>query len=265
MKTVILAGGMGTRLAEETGIKPKPMVEIGGKPILWHIMKLYSHFGHSEFYIALGYRGEIIKSYFLDYYALSGNVTIDMRRGGAVWHENDCEDWTVHCFDTGIETLTGSRIKRLQTHLAGGTFLATYGDGVSNVDIASLLSFHRKVGKIATVTAVRPPARFGGLVVEDDLVTDFTEKPDTGEGWINGGFMVFEPEVFDLLRWNGSSLETDGLEALSRENQLAAYKHEGFWQCMDNLRELKMLEELCRRDETPWMVWKNPNTSQKAA
>ena len=191
MKVVILAGGLGTRLSEETEIKPKPMVEIGGRPILWHIMRHYAHYGFKEFFIALGYRGETIKRFFFDYCSLSGNITIDLARGKVETQKSDCEDWIVHLEDTGQETSTGGRVKRLESLLGGGdTFMMTYGDGVSDVNLADLLDFHRAHGKIATVTAVRPPARFGGLVFDGDLVAKFTEKPQIGEGWINGGFLV---------------------------------------------------------------------------
>jgi glucose-1-phosphate cytidylyltransferase len=255
VKVVILAGGLGTRLTEETEIKPKPMVEIGGRPILWHIMKHYAHHGFKEFFIALGYRGEIVKRFFLDYCALSGSMTVDLSQGVVNNHENDCEDWLVHLKDTGNETNTGGRVKRLQPWLSSGTFMLTYGDGVSDVDLQKLLDFHRGHGRIATVTAVRPPARFGGLIFNGDLVTEFTEKPQVGEGWINGGFMVFEPEVFNYLGDDESSLETDALEKLATDKQLVAFRHEAFWQCMDTMREVRLLENLWRSSKPPWKVW----------
>lgn len=254
MKVVILAGGMGTRLTEETELKPKPMVEIGGRPILWHIMKHYAHHGFKEFFIALGHRGEIVKRFFLDYCSLSGNLTIDLSQGVVSSNENDCEDWVVHLKNTGIETNTGGRVKRLEQWLADGTFMLTYGDGVSNVDLSELLKFHRAHQKIATVTAVRPPARFGGLIFSGDLVTEFTEKPQIGEGWINGGFMVFEPAVFEYLKGDESSLEADALEKLAADEQLVAFRHEAFWQCMDTMREVRLLESLWR-SSPPWKVW----------
>ena len=254
MKVVILAGGLGTRLTEETELKPKPMVEIGGRPILWHIMKHYAHHGCKEFFIALGYRGEVVKRFFLDYCSLSGSMTVDLSQGVVNNHQNDCEDWLVHLQDTGHETNTGGRVKRLQSSLSEGTFMLTYGDGVSDVDLAKLLEFHRAHGRIATVTAVRPPARFGGLIFDGDLVTEFTEKPQIGEGWINGGFMVFEPAVFDYLDGDDSSLERDALEKLAMDKQLVAFRHEAFWQCMDTMREVRMLENLWRNDP-PWKVW----------
>jgi glucose-1-phosphate cytidylyltransferase len=255
MKVAILAGGLGTRLAEETEVRPKPMVEVGNYPILWHIMKIYSHYGYKEFFIALGYRGEVIKRYFLDYYALQGSMTIDISTGGVRMHEPHCEDWKVHLIDTGLQTQTGGRIKRLEPWLKDSTFCATYGDGVSNVDIHALVQFHKKQGKIATITAVRPPARFGELVIENDRVVEFVEKPQVGEGWINGGFMVLEPEIFRYLKDDQSILERDGLEMLAKEGQLAAYRHEGFWQCMDTLRDKRLLESLWQSANAPWKVW----------
>ena len=255
MKVVILAGGLGTRLAEETEVKPKPMVEIGGRPILWHIMKHYTHYGFKEFFIALGYRGEIVKRFFLDYCSLSGSMTVDLSQGVVNNHENDCEDWVVHLKDTGNETNTGGRLKRLQPWLSDATFMLTYGDGVSNVDLGKLLAFHREHGRIGTVTAVRPPARFGGLLFNGDLVTEFTEKPQIGEGWINGGFMVFEPEIFDYLDNDESILETYALEKLASDKQLVALRHEDFWQCMDTMREVRLLDNLWRSSSAPWKVW----------
>jgi glucose-1-phosphate cytidylyltransferase len=255
MKVVILAGGLGTRLAEETEIKPKPMVEIGGQPILWHIMKHYAHYGFNEFFIALGHRGEIVKRFFLDYCSLSGSMTVSLSRGAVETQDNDCEDWVVHLKNTGQETNTGGRVRRLQPWLNDETFMLTYGDGVSNVNLNELLAFHHAHGRIATVTAVRPPARFGGLVFNGDLVADFTEKPQIGEGWINGGFMVFEPAMFKYLSDDASSLEADALEKLAMDRQLAAYRHESFWQCMDTLRDKRMLEALWHEDQAPWKSW----------
>ena len=200
MKVVILAGGLGTRLSEETEIKPKPMVEIGGQPIIWHIMKHYAHFGFKEFCIALGYRGELVKRFFMDYHSLNGNISIDLASGNVDMHERECEDWVVHLQNTGQDTNTGGRVKRLESQLNDGTFMITYGDGVCDVNLHDLLEFHRAHGRIGTITAVRPPARFGGLIFDGDgMVVDFTEKPQIGEGWINGGFMVCEPEIFDYL------------------------------------------------------------------
>ncbi|HEX8843684.1 MAG TPA: glucose-1-phosphate cytidylyltransferase [Pyrinomonadaceae bacterium] len=255
MKVVILSGGLGTRLAEETVVKPKPMVEIGSHPILWHIMKHYGHYGFTEFFIALGYRGEAIKRFFLDYFTLSGNMTIDLSCGKLEKRDQECEDWTVHLHDTGAETQTGGRVKRLEPFLKDGTFMVTYGDGVCDVDLRELLKFHRSHGKIATVTAVRPPARFGGLVFDGDIVTDFTEKPQIGEGWINGGFLIFEPELFRYLEGDQSSLEADALEHLAADRQLAAFRHDRFWQCMDTLRDKRLLEQLWQDRQAPWKVW----------
>ncbi len=254
MKVVILAGGLGTRLSEETEIKPKPMVEVGEHPILWHIMKTYAHYGFSDFFLALGYKGEFIKRYFLDHYSLGGSLRVNLASGLVEDLEKNTEDWTVQLMDTGQQTQTGGRIKRLQTWLKEGTFMATYGDGVCDVDLQMLLEFHRSQGKMATVTAVRPPSRFGGLVFEGNLVKEFSEKPQIGEGWINGGYFVFEPQIFDYLSGDSSILEVDALEKIAAEGQLAAYRHEGFWQCMDTLREKKLLETLWQSGNAPWKV-----------
>jgi glucose-1-phosphate cytidylyltransferase len=252
MKVVILAGGLGTRLSEETEVKPKPMVEVGDHPILWHILKSYAAYGFQDFYLALGYRGEVIKRYFLDHYSLGGSLSINLKSGEVEELEKSCEDWTVHLMDTGQATQTGGRIKRLEPWLKDGTFMVTYGDGVCDVDLRRVLAFHRSHGKIATVTAVRPPARFGGLVFDGDMVTEFTEKPQIGEGWINGGFMVLEPEVFRYLDDDSSILEVHALERLAAERQLAAYRHEGFWQCMDTLRDKRLLDHLWQTGAAPW-------------
>ena len=254
MKVVILAGGLGTRLMEETTSRPKPMVEIGGQPILWHIMKHYAHYGFKDFFVALGYKGEAIKRYFQDYCLLSGAMTVNLGNRTINFHENKVTDWTVNLIPGGLHTPTGSRVKRLQHALGDEAFMLTYGDGVSNVDLKKLLEFHRRHGKLATVTAVRPPARFGGLVFEGDRVKEFTEKPQIGEGWINGGFMVLEPGIFDYLEEDGTVLESDTLEQLAAEGQLFAYRHDRFWQCMDTLRDLRLLESLWAGDP-PWRVW----------
>jgi len=255
MKVVILAGGLGTRLSEETEAKPKPMVEIGGHPILWHIMKHYAHYGLKEFYLALGYRSEVVKRFFMDYHSLSGNISIDLRSGNVDMHERECEDWIIHLKNTGLATNTGGRVKRLEPYLKDGAFVMTYGDGVSDVNMEELLKFHRGHGRLATVTAVRPPARFGGLVFEGDIVVEFTEKPQIGEGWINGGFFVFEPEILKYLDGDDSSLEIDALERVAADRQLAAYRHEGFWQCMDTLRDKRLLEHLWHEGQAPWKIW----------
>ncbi|MCX7734995.1 MAG: glucose-1-phosphate cytidylyltransferase [bacterium] len=255
MKVVILAGGFGTRLAEETDRIPKPMVEIGGRPILWHIMKHYAHYGFKEFFIALGYKGEVIKRYFLEYYRMNTDITINLATGDVMTQGTRKDDWIVHLIDTGLNTLTGGRVKRLEKWLKGETFMITYGDGVSDINLQELLKFHRSHGKIGTVTAVRPPARFGGIIFNGDMVYKFTEKPQIGEGWINGGFMVFEPRVFDYIQGDNTSLEADVLESLADDGELAAFKHEGFWQCMDTLRDVRLLESLWQSGKPPWKVW----------
>jgi glucose-1-phosphate cytidylyltransferase len=256
VKVVILAGGLGTRLAEETDTRPKPMVEVGDQPILWHIMKHYAHYGFKEFVVALGYKGEAIKRYFLDYFSLNGSITIDLATGGVETDDRECEDWVIHLKNTGQKTLTGGRVRRLRPWLEDSTFMVTYGDGVANIDLRALLDFHRSHGRVATVTAVRPPARFGGLLFDDDsMVTQFTEKPQIGEGWINGGYLVFEPAVFDYLEGDETTLEADALERLADDKQLAAFRHEGFWQCMDTLRDKNLLESLWRGGAPPWKVW----------
>lgn len=255
-KVVLFAGGLGTRLAEETDLKPKPMVEIGGYPLLWHVMRHYAQHGFKEFFIALGFRGDVVKRYFHDYHILSGSLTIDLAQGELRRHERGPEDWIVHLHDTGLNTMTGGRLKRLEPYLSDQTFMLTYGDGVSNVDLHALLRFHRSHGRIGTVTAVRPPARFGGLVFDGDLVKQFIEKPQIGEGWINGGFMVFEPGIFRYLTKGDSEiLEGEPLERLAADGQLAAYRHENFWQCVDTLREKRYLENLWEQGAAPWKTW----------
>lgn len=255
MKVAILAGGQGTRLAEETDLKPKPMVEVGGWPILWHIMKHYACYGHREFFIALGYRGDVIKRFFVDYSVLNGDVTVDLASGEIGRASAEQEEWLIHMVDTGSTTMTGGRIKRLEPLIGHETFLATYGDGVSDVDLEALVRFHKAHGKLATVTAVRPPARFGGLVLEGDLVVEFTEKPQIGEGWINGGYMVFEQGIYERLYDDETVLESHAMERLASEGQLAAYRHEGFWQCMDTLRDKRFLEGLWQQGKAPWRLW----------
>lgn len=253
-KVVILAGGLGTRLAEETEVRPKPMIEIGGEPILWHILRRYAHYGFKEFLIALGYKGEAIKHYFLDYHNMSSDMTVELASGQVAKHGSESEDWSVHLIDTGTDTQTGGRVKRLEPWLKQDSFMVTYGDGVADIDIGALLKFHQAHGRIGTVTAVRPPARFGGIVMDGDRVVEFTEKPQIGEGWINGGFMVFEPAVFRYLAGDHSVLETDGLERLAAERQLMAFRHERFWQCMDTLRDKRHLEQLWLSGQAPWKV-----------
>jgi glucose-1-phosphate cytidylyltransferase len=255
MKVVILCGGMGTRLAEETNVLPKPMVEIGGKPILWHIMNIYSHYGYNEFIIALGYKGDKIKEYFLNYRNLESDLTIELKTGNTTISPKCNRDWTVHLVDTGLHTLTGGRIKRLTPLLKDEPFMVTYGDGVANVDIAKLVEFHKSKGKIATVTAVKPTARFGGIKFSDDIVTDFEEKPQSGEGMINGGFFVFEPDILDMIEDDKTILERVPLHNLVMNNQLAAFRHEGFWQCMDTIREKQLLQNLWDSNEAQWKIW----------
>lgn len=254
MRVAILAGGFGTRLAEETDVRPKPMVEIGGRPILWHILKHYSRFGVRDFAIALGYKGEHVKRFFLEYAGLMGSMTIDLASGDVDRLEKRAEDWHVHLVDTGIGTNTGGRILRLAPWLRSGTFQLTYGDGLSDVDVEALVKFHRRMGRLVTLTAVRPPARYGGLAFDGDDVVGFSEKPQAGEGWINGGFMVCEPGLFDYFDGDESSLEYHVLERLAAEGQLAAYRHPGFWQCMDTLRDKRLLERLWEEGRAPWAV-----------
>lgn len=256
MKVVILAGGLGTRLSEETTIKPKPMVEIGGKPILWHIMNIYGHYGYKEFIVALGYKGEVIKEYFLDYYHHQSDLSIDLKAGKVITSNNIVRDWLVHLVNTGVKSMTGGRLYRLRDRLKNETFMLTYGDGVSNIDIGKLVAFHKSHGRIATVTAVRPTARFGGIRFKGDMVSDFKEKPQSGEGWINGGYFVFEPEVFDYLHGDETVLEADPMERLARDGQLMAFRHEGFWQCMDTIRDKNHLEELWKTN-APWKIWRD--------
>jgi glucose-1-phosphate cytidylyltransferase len=258
MKAVILAGGFGTRLSEETDLRPKPMVEVGGRPIIWHIMNIMAHYGLKEFFIALGYKGDSIKRYFLEQYNVSSDITIDLLSGETKILSPPAIDWRVHLIETGQATLTGGRIKRLQSQIGAETFMVTYGDGVSDVPIDRVIAHHRRCGKLATVTAVRPPARFGGLILNDEAtaVERFGEKSQTDAGWINGGFIVLEPAVFDYLTGDSSVLEVDLLERLAHENQLAAYCHHGFWQCMDTLREKRMLEQLWDSGDPPWRVWR---------
>jgi glucose-1-phosphate cytidylyltransferase len=255
MKVVILCGGMGTRLMEETTVLPKPMVEIGGKPILWHIMNIYAHYGYNEFIIALGYKGDKIKEYFLNYRNLESDLTIDLKTGNTIISPKCNRDWIVHLVDTGLHTLTGGRIKRLAPLLKDETFMVTYGDGVANVDIDKLVKFHKTQGKIGTVTAVKPTARFGGIKFENDIVTDFEEKPQSGEGLINGGFFVFEPAILDMIADDKTILEREPLHNLVMNNQLAAFRHESFWQCMDTIREKQLLQNLWDSNEAHWKSW----------
>jgi glucose-1-phosphate cytidylyltransferase len=253
MKVGILAGGLGTRLSEETVVKPKPMVEIGGKPLLWHIMRSYADYGFTEFVIALGYKGEFIKDYFINYRKRTCNLTVRLSTGDLMVHNGHSEDWTIHLLDTGVKTQTGGRVKKISEYIGKETFLLTYGDGVSNVNMKKLVEFHKNHGKTATITAVRPPARFGDLTFEGEKVSAFAEKPQTGEGWINGGFFVLEPEITNYIDEN-TSLESKPMERLTRENQLMAYRHNDFWQCMDTLRDVHLLENMWASGNVPWRV-----------
>jgi glucose-1-phosphate cytidylyltransferase len=257
MKVVILAGGLGTRISEESHLRPKPMIEIGEQPILWHIMKLYSHFGFNEFIICCGYKQHIIKEYFADYYLHRSDITFDFSNSGETQiHHNSSEPWVVTVVDTGLNTMTGGRVKRIEKYIGDNTFMLTYGDGVCNVDLRKLLEFHQQHGRGATITAIRPTGRFGVLDVDQTgLIHSFMEKPEDSGGWINGGFMVLEPRIFDLIDNDETILEKEPLEALARSDQMMAYQHDGFWQCMDTQRDKQMLEALWASGETPWKVW----------
>jgi glucose-1-phosphate cytidylyltransferase len=254
MKAVILAGGMGTRLSEETILKPKPMVEIGGRPMLWHILKIYSAHGINDFIICLGYRGYIIKEYFANYFLHNSDVTFDIGKNQMTVHQQHAEPWRVTLVDTGEDAMTGGRLKRVAPYLDNETFCFTYGDGVGDVDIRESIAFHQAQGKLATVTAAQPPGRFGLLGLEGDAVVSFHEKPDEG-GWINGGFFVLEPRVLDYIAGDESVWEREPMEGLARDGQLAAYKHNGFWQPMDTVRDRARLEELWDTGRAPWKTW----------
>lgn len=256
MKVVILCGGLGTRMAEETEYRPKPMVEIGGRPIIWHIMKHFAFHGHNEFYLALGYKGDQIKRFFLEYYTLNRDITVDLASGKVSQYKTETENWKVHLIDTGHDTMTGGRVKRLEPLLKGEAFMLTYGDGVSNVDLRKLEAFHRKHGHAASITAARPPSRFGDVVFNGNTVRHFNEKPQMGEGWINGGFMIFKPDVFKYLKDDKSVLEVHALERMAAAKKLAAFRHDGFWQCMDTVRDKLFLEKLWSSGNPPWKTWK---------
>lgn len=255
MKVVILVGGLGTRLSEETTIKPKPMVEIGGNPILWHIMKIYSHYGFNDFIICLGYKGYMIKEYFANYFLHMSNVTIDIKNNKIEIHQTFSEPWKISLIDTGENTMTGGRVKRVQSYVGNETFMLTYGDVLSDVDIPNLIKFHKQKGQTGTLTAIRPVGRFGVLELQDTNVTTFLEKPKGQGGYINGGFFVFEPELFDDLTDDTTILERDPLESLATKGQLNAYKHEGFWYPMDTLRDKNYLEKIWATGQAPWKVW----------
>jgi glucose-1-phosphate cytidylyltransferase len=250
-----LAGGLGTRLAEETEIKPKPMVEIGSHPILWHIMRHYAHFDHNEFVIALGYKGEYIKRWMRDYCSLEGDMTLNTKTGEYKLHEKEKPEWIIDLVETGLNTMTGGRIKRLKPWLGESTFMLTWGDGLSDVDLKGLLAFHRSHGKLATLTAVRPAARYGHLEFEGNRVVSFTEKPQTAEGWVNGAFFVLEPGIFNYIDGDQTMWEHEPLTNLARDGQLMAYQHTSFWQCMDTLREKHILQKLWDSGNPPWKLW----------
>ena len=255
MKVVILAGGLGSRISEESGVRPKPMIEIGGRPILWHIMKIYAAHGHTDFVICLGYKGYMIKEYFANYFLHMANVTLHLAENRMEVHQKASEPWRVTLIDTGDASQTGGRLKRVEPYVSDGPFCFTYGDGVANVDIARLVEFHRAGGRIATVTAVRPPGRFGALELEGDRVRGFAEKPAGDGGWINGGFFVLQPDVFRYLKGDADIWEHEPLERLSREGELRAYRHDGFWQPMDTLRDKNVLEGLWSSGRAPWKAW----------
>lgn len=257
MKTIILAGGLGTRISEETTLKPKPMVEIGGMPILWHIMKIYAAHGYNDFGIALGYKGDVIKEFFLNYKLHKSDMIVNLRSGDIKFENDFSEDWTVGLHETGLNSMTGGRLFNLKKLFKpGDTFMVTYGDGVSDIDIDKLVSFHKSHGKIATLTAVRPSARFGSIAMEEDgRIIEFKEKPQAGEGWINGGYFVFDYQIFDYLKDETSILEREPLENLAKDNQLLAYKHHGFWHCMDTIRDRDNLNEIWSKENTPWEKW----------
>lgn len=254
MKVIILAGGLGTRLSEETQLRPKPMVEVGGRPILWHIMNIYAAHGFCDFLIACGYKGEVIKRYYHDYFIHHSDLVVNLRDGSHECTSSTAPDWQVRMVDTGVATLTGGRLQRLREIIGQERFMVTYGDGVSNIDIKALLAFHRSHGKLATISAVTPPARFGALVIEGDRVAKFVEKP-ANESLINGGFFVFEPGAFDYFGDDHTALELEPLNRLAREGHLMAFRHSGFWMAMDTLRDRQRLEELWSEGRAPWKVW----------
>jgi glucose-1-phosphate cytidylyltransferase len=254
MKVVILAGGFGTRISEYAETIPKPMVSIGGKPILWHIMSTYAKFGHKDFYIALGYKSEVIKEYFLNYRILNSNFTADLTNNDIITHEKDSIDWKVTLMDTGLNSMTGGRVKRMQDFIGDECFLLTYGDGVANIDLDELVKFHKSHGKMVTVTAVHPSARFGELDIDNNVVNSFKEKPQVTQGWINGGYFVINPDFFNLIDGDYTVLEKEPLEVAAQMGELMAFHHDGFWQCMDTKRDRDLLEGLWEADNAPWQV-----------
>ena len=255
MKAVILAGGYGTRISEETQTKPKPLIEIGGRPILWHIMKTYSHYGINDFIICCGYKGYKIKEYFANYFSHNSDITVDLKNNHVEVHQNPSEPWKVTLVDTGLDTMTGGRLKRVEKYVGNETFCFTYGDGVSDVNISELVEYHQKNKKSATVTSVQPPGRYGNLELNDNLVSKFIEKPQGDGGWINGGFFVLEHNVFDYIKDDKTTWEKDSLEKLADDNQLVAFKHNGFWQPLDTLRDKNSLEKLWVSNQAKWKVW----------
>jgi glucose-1-phosphate cytidylyltransferase len=266
MKAVILAGGLGSRLSEETILRPKPMVEIGGRPILWHIMNIHAAHGITEFIVALGYKAEVIKDYFLNFYAFNNDISVDLGRGKTTIYDGQQPNWRVHLVDTGLHTQTAGRLKRLKHWLTPGeTFMFTYGDGVTDLDLSALLAFHKSHGKLATVTTVRSPARFGRIGYEGDQVVNFYEKPESGEGWINGGYFVLEPQVLDVIDGDDTVWEREPVERLAGWGQLMGYRHHGFWSCMDTLKEKTILEELWQSGEPPWRIWTSPQSDTQTA
>jgi glucose-1-phosphate cytidylyltransferase len=256
MKAIILAGGFGTRLSEETISLPKPIVEVGGKPILWHILNIYSAYSIDEFIIALGYKGEFIKKYFMNFYAINNDITVDLATGENIIHDGNQPQWKIHLVDTGLYTQTGGRLKRLQKWISDDeTFMLSYGDGVADINLKDLLGFHKSHGKLATVTTVRSPARFGRIVFNSDQITEFYEKPQAAEGWINGGYFVLNPKVLDYIENDQAIWERGPIEQLARDGQLMGYRHSGFWSCMDTLKEKNILEELWNSGKAPWKIW----------
>lgn len=253
MKVIVLAGGFGTRLSEYTEALPKPMIPIGGHPILWHILSTYAHFGHKDFFLALGYKADVVKEYFLNFYSLNADFTVDLSNGNRAYHHAPARvDWRVTLVDTGLKTMTGGRVRRMKSYVGDEPCLLTYGDGVADIDIDALVRFHRGHGKLVTVTAVHPVARFGELALNRDQVAAFQEKPQTAQGWINGGYFVIEPGFFDLIKGDGTILEREPLERAAAMGQLMAYRHDGFWACMDTKRDRDALEELWDSGHAPW-------------